>query len=281
MQSRKCADLPTRNFLQSNAPSTIKQDFPIHMKPISVQLYSLREQCQEDFDQVLADLADIGYAGVEPFNLYGKSPTEFKAQVEGLGMQISSSHFPWANRAELGDVVETIHGLGLNRVAAGFGGDDVNDGESLKKTVDAINAITDRYKTHGLSVFIHNHYWEFEPIDGKLPYHTFYDECPDLQFEVDTYWAANFGACDPAAEVANVKDRAPLLHIKDGPNERGKAHVACGDGVIDIPAIIQAADPGVLEWVIVELDACDTDMLEAVRRSYTYLTANELAAGTR
>ena len=117
------------------------------------------------------------------------------------------------------------------------------------------------------------------PIEGRLPYHVLYEQCPDLLFEVDTYWASNFGACDPAEEVAKVNDRAPLLHIKDGSNERNRAHVAVGDGVMDIPAIIGAADEAVLEWVVVELDACDTDMLEAIQRSYVYLTETDLATG--
>ena len=33
------------------------------------------------------------------------------------------------------------------------------------------------------------------------------------------------------------------------------------------------------EWWIVELDRCATDMLEAVQKSYTYLTQNGLANG--
>ena len=169
----------------------------------------------------------------------------------------------------------------MNRAAAGFGAEDVKDGDSVKKTIDTINGLTDALKPAGISLFLHNHYWEFNPVDGELPYHSFHKHCPDVQFEVDTYWAANFGACDPAAEVANVKDRAPLLHIKDGPNEEGKAHVAVGDGVLDIGGIINAADPNVLEWVIVELDACDTDMFEAVRKSYEYLTTQGLAQGTK
>ena len=78
-----------------------------------------------------------------------------------------------------------------------------------------------------------------------------------------------------------MKDRAPLLHIKDGPNEEGKAHVAVGDGVLQIADIINAADPNVLEWVIVELDACDTDMLEAIRGSYAFLTSESLAEGRK
>ena len=47
-------------------------------KPISVQLYSLREESTRDFDAVLGRLASIGYQGVEPFNLFGKSPQAFK-----------------------------------------------------------------------------------------------------------------------------------------------------------------------------------------------------------
>lgn len=249
------------------------------MKPISVQLYALREESQNDFDKVLEEVAAIGYSGVEPFALFGKSPVEFKAQVEDLGMKVSSSHFPWANRAELNQIVDVVQGLGLTRAAAGFGADDVKDAVSLKRTVDTINSLCEDLQPHGISVFLHNHYWEFEPVDGELPYHTFHAQCPSVEFEVDTYWAANFGACDPAAEVANVKDRAPLLHIKDGPNERGKAHVAVGDGVLNIADIVNAADPAVLEWVIVELDSCDTDMLEAVRKSYAYLTNEGLASG--
>ena len=249
------------------------------MKPISVQLYALRADSEKDFDSVLQNIADIGYSGVEPFSLFGKKPEAFKRQVEDLGMKVSSSHHPWANRSHISEVVETIQALGLNRAAAGFGPDDVKDSEALKKTIDTVNQLTEELGKHDISLFLHNHWWEFVPIDGVLPYHTIYNSCPTVQFEVDTYWAANFGACNPAEEVGRVRDRAPLLHIKDGPNEKGKSHVAVGDGVLDIAGIIGAADPSVLEWVVVELDACDTDMLEAIRGSYQYLTQEKLVQG--
>ena len=58
--------------------------------PISVQLYSVREASLENFDQVLELIAKIGFKGVEPFNLFGKSPTEFKNQVNDLGNKASS-----------------------------------------------------------------------------------------------------------------------------------------------------------------------------------------------
>ena len=251
------------------------------MKPISVQLYALRAESEANFDKVLQDIATIGYGGVEPFNLFGKQPEEFKRQVEDLGMRISSSHYPWANRFDTNFVVDTVKGLGLNRAAAGFGADDVKDSVSLSATIDAINELTEKLNAQDVDLFLHNHWWEFNPVDGQLPYHRIFDDCPTVQFEVDTYWAANFGACDPAAEVSRVRSRAPLLHIKDGPNEQGQAHVAVGDGALDVASIIAAADDDVLEWVIVELDACDSDMLEAIRDSYTWLTKNSLAEGRR
>jgi len=48
-----------------------------------------------------------------------------------------------------------------------------------------------------------------------------------------------------------------------------------------MPAIIGAADPNVLEWLIVELDSCEGDMMEAVAQSYRYLTSAGLAVGNK
>ena len=46
--------------------------------------------------------------------------------------------------------------------------------------------------------------------------------------------------------------------------------VAVGDGAMDFPSILEAA-AGNVDWAIVELDRCATDMLEAVAKSHSYL----------
>ena len=250
------------------------------MKPISVQLYSLREESARGFDAVLERLAAIGYRGVEPFDLYGKTPTAFKAQVEALGMAVSSSHTPWANRAPVNEVVDVLGALGLSRAAGGFAPEDFESLDAIKRTADTVNALSEELGDQGIGLFLHNHWWEFAIVEGELGFRRLARLCPGVQFEVDTYWAANFGAVDVGAEVARVRERVPLLHVKDGPLERDAAHVAVGDGRMDIAGVIAAADPAVLEWVIVELDACDTDMMTAVERSYRYLTSHALAVGS-
>lgn len=247
------------------------------MVPISVQLYSLRAESEKDFDGVLRALAESGFDGVEPYNLFGFTPAGFRRRVESLGMKVSSSHFPFANRSPVAKTVDILGALGLNRAIGGYAPADFESADALQRTIEATQRLLDDLKAQGISLALHNHWWEYAQIDGRLAYHTFQDAVPEVQFELDTYWAANFGACNPAAELSRVRSRTPLLHLKDGPLIRGEPMVALGQGKQDLPAIMRAADPSVLEWAIVELDACATDMLTAVRASLNFLVTTQLA----
>jgi len=175
--------------------------------------------------------------------------------------------------------VETLSELGLSRAIGGFMPDDFADLDAVRRTADTCQQLIDTLAPQGFELAIHNPWWEFKLIDGRPAFHYLQEWVPGLKFELDTYWAANFGACDPAVELARIRDRAPLLHIKDGPLEAKQPHVAVGTGRMDIAGIIRAADESVLEWLVVELDACATDMMAAVRESHDYLTNRGLAEG--
>ncbi|MFA4943946.1 MAG: sugar phosphate isomerase/epimerase [Lentisphaeria bacterium] len=250
-------------------------------KPLSVQLYSLRDASQADFPGVLKRVAAIGYKGVEPAGFYGLGARELRKMVTDLGMAISSSHTPWAKPDNLPEVIATAGELGLDMVCTGFGAKEFESEAAIRQTAEQVNGMIATLKTAGLKLFLHNHQWEFRQVGGRLAYDLFAELCPEALFELDTYWAANFGANDPAAQVAKFKRRTPLLHIKDGSLVEGQPMVAVGSGKQDIPKIIAAADPRVLRWLVVELDSCATDMFEAVAASYRYLVGNGLALGNR
>jgi actin-like ATPase involved in cell morphogenesis len=55
---------------------------------------------------------------------------------------------------------------------------------------------------------------------------------------------------------------------------------ALGEGVVDIPGVV-AAGAGSTEWLVVELDRCATDMMQAVRKSYQYVIGKGLALGNK
>jgi sugar phosphate isomerase/epimerase len=251
------------------------------MKPISLQLYTLRELASKDFIDVLKKVADVGYKGVEPAGLFNNEPAEVRKVVEDLGMTVSSNHQPWPSRENINEVLDVAAGLGTDIVICGFQREDFTDIDTIKKTADAANFIVEKLVAGGLRVAVHNHYWEFDTIDGRLKYDIFMEMCPDLLCEIDTYWSANFGAVDPIEVVSKYRSRTPLLHIKDGTFVKEEPQKPIGFGKMDIPAVIGAADESVLSWLIVELDNADRDMLQAVAESYAYLTGEGLAAGNK
>ena len=248
-------------------------------KPISVQLYSLREASAKDFPGVIRAVGKIGYAGVEPAGFFGLKPRELRKIVEEEGMRISSSHGPWASPDNLAEVIDTAGELGVELVSSGFGQEAFTDAAAIRKTAETVNAMDDKLRAAGLTLFLHNHWWEFQLIDGRLKFDVFAELAPRVSFEIDTYWAANFGAVDPVAVVKKYARRTPLLHIKDGPLVKEKPMVAVGKGKMNIRPIVTAADPAVLRWLVVELDECATDMLDAVRDSYTWLVSQGFAMG--
>jgi sugar phosphate isomerase/epimerase len=116
----------------------------------------------------------------------------------------------------------------------------------------------------------HNHFWELASIDGRVALTELFELAgTNIVAEVDTYWA-QVGGADPAQYVKELGDRVRFLHVKDGPaDSHESAMVAVGAGQVDVPAIL-TANPAV-QWHIVELDRCDTDMYTAVADSARYL----------
>ena len=268
-------------------------------KPISIQLYTLRDEASRDFPGVLRRVAQIGYKGVEPAGFHGFSPREFRRFVEDLGMVVSSTHSPWAGPDNLAEVIDACGEMGITLTAGGYGPGDFATLDAIRKTAETTARMQETLAAAGLTLVIHNHAWEFEKIDGRLKYDIFAELCPAVQFELDTYWAANFGANNAPEMVRRFSKRSPLLHIKDGPMVppdsvynaatdqlevvpgANSALLPVGSGNNDIKGIVAAMDPSVTQWLVVEQDTSDTDMFECVAESYSYLVGNGLAAGNK
>lgn len=250
-------------------------------RPISLQLYTLREQSTNDFRSVIERVAEIGYAGVEPAGLYAMEPTEFRSVVEGLGMRVSSTH-----------VQGRVDGDDLDRIAdeaAAIGApymvvpilppERFTEADSVKRLAERISRAVPAAQARGMQLAYHNHNFEFVDVDGRTAYDIFVEALhPDVVLEVDIYWTQTGGA-DPGELVARLGPRVRLLHVKDGPCTPDDPMVAVGDGKVDVPSALAAN--AAVEWHIVELDRYDGDMWDAVRRSYDYLVGQGLSEGRR
>jgi sugar phosphate isomerase/epimerase len=142
--------------------------------------------------------------------------------------------------------------------------------DKLKELADLLNEAYAVAVENGMKFSYHNHDFEYALHNDIPAIYTLQEFLePGIQFELDTYWIQVAGQ-DPAKVTARFGQQAPLLHIKDGPATREADMTAVGDGVVDVPAIIESGKPHT-EWLIVELDRCATDMLEAVEKSFRYL----------
>ena len=252
-----------------------------NLKPVALQLYSLREALAEDFEGIVRQVADMGYAGVEP---YGGMPAglEYSAALfKELDLQVPNSHVAFPDEENAEAVLAIAEAYGLERVCVAYlPASEFETVDAIKRTCEKLNRAGQFAADNGLQLGYHNHWWEYKQLNGTATLDLILAELDEGVFlELDTYWA-QVGGLDAIEVLKQMGARAPLIHLKDGLLDAQGDMTALGGGKMDVPGIV-AASAETADWHIVELDRCATDMLEAVRDSYTYLTANGLARGKK
>lgn len=265
------------------------------MKPIGVQLYSLREKVGYDFVSVLKRVAEIGYKYVEPAGLWNVRPSEFKKVLDDLGLKMVSSHTPWARDPKiLGEVMETAHTLGLNKIVCGYWVTDFESMDAIKRTAENTNKMQEILAANGFTLFQHNHDFEFQRLDGRIKYEIYKELCPNLKYQIDCFWSTNRGTENPVDMLKIFADNTISMHMKDGfvkQNVSGDKMVngildrkvelmPLGQGDLPIKDLVANA-PASAEAIIVELDYCNVEMWQAIEESYKFMTENGLAEGNK
>ncbi|MGB0386224.1 MAG: sugar phosphate isomerase/epimerase family protein [Ardenticatenaceae bacterium] len=249
--------------------------------PIALQLYTVRDLLADDFVGTMEQVAGMGYVGVETA-FFGEHMSAAQAGklFQALGLTVVAAHCEIPLGEEQAPVLEMMAALDCRRMIwHGWPRDeDYGSMEGIKRLAERYNAANAVAQANGMGFGIHNHWWEFESVEGRYPYQILLKEMdPTIFFEIDTYWVKTAGL-DPVKVLEELGSRAPVLHIKDGPATRHEPMVAVGDGTMDFAAILAAAE-GHTECLVVELDECATDMMDAVARSYEYLVGGGFAYG--
>jgi sugar phosphate isomerase/epimerase len=249
--------------------------------PIALQLFTVRDLLAQDFEGTIRRVADMGYVGVETANLFGESPASAAKLFDELGLKVIGAHSALPLGDEKQQVIDTMGALKCKRmIVAWQPPEKYKSLDGIKSICDTLNEGAAAARAHGLQVGYHNHWFEYQPVDDRIPVDVMLEHLdPDVFFEVDVYWVQTAGQ-DPAQVVRRLGSRAPLLHVKDGPCRLDAPMTALGEGVVDIPGVV-AAGGSATNWLVVELDRCDTDMMDAVRKSYRYLVEKGLGRGNK
>jgi sugar phosphate isomerase/epimerase len=241
------------------------------MPELSVQLYTLRKDLEQDFQGTLDRLAALGFTQVEPFQLV-MFADQLRTGLRESGLAAPTTHVGLlsGNQDEICDLAAE---LGIQTIIDPYVDPARWQSEAdISEIASEFNAAAKTATRYGLTVGYHNHHFELEfKISGVHALEVFADRlAPEVVLEVDTYWAYAGGADVPAL-LKRLGDRVAALHLKDGDGTLDTSkQVAVGSGVLPVLDIIAAA-PDALR--VLELDDSKTDLFEAVRASREFLLA--------
>jgi sugar phosphate isomerase/epimerase len=251
---------------------------------LGAQLYTVRAftQTVEGVAETLKKVADIGYAAVQISGFGPVDPKQVAKLIADNGLTVAITHMGWDRFLNELDELIAVHKLwGCVHAAVGSLPGEYRSLDGLKRFLDELTPIAERLAQEGMDFSYHNHNHELARYGDGTWLEMLYEQAPPgmLKAEIDTYWI-QAGGGDPAAWVRKCAGREPVLHLKDMAvtPEREQRMAEVGEGNMNWPAILQAAEESGVEWCMVEQDECyGRDPFESLAISYRNLRAMGLS----
>ncbi|MEK0157498.1 sugar phosphate isomerase/epimerase [Arthrobacter oryzae] len=158
------------------------------------------------------------------------------------------------------------------------------------------NEYAERLQEQGIGLYYHNHHIEFAKFDGKYMLDVIAENSPAMGMEIDVHWVQR-GGLDPVRTLEKYAGRTAMVHLKDyrigqmpeasfGMLESGDfagfmaefrnvvQFAEVGEGNLDFPAIIPAAEAAGARYMLVEQDELyGRTVWDALQTSYDNLVA--------
>ncbi len=243
----------------------------VGLGPIGVQLYTIRDLVRADMAGALAAVSEIGFKEVEFAGYFDHDPKDIRSWLEAAGLTAPAAHVS-LDPEHIGAQLEIASVLGHSYLVIPW------IPPEKRQTLDDYHRVAEEFSEIALKVFeagfqfaYHNHDFEFEPIDGQVPFDILLDYTdPELvQIELDLFWIAHGGG-DPLDYFARYPGRYPMVHVKDRMPDGTMVDV--GQGAVDFQAILgQSIEAGIKHY-FVEHDQPE-EPLESIRQSFEYLSS--------
>jgi sugar phosphate isomerase/epimerase len=137
--------------------------------PIALQLYSVRHDCATDLLGVIAQVAKMGYDGVEFAGYHGHKPADIKKVLDDHGLKAEGTHTGWNlfDDENLNETIETHKILDCTyAIIPGIPENLRNTQAACLETAAKLTALTDRLRPHGIQTGFHAHAGDMTILDG-------------------------------------------------------------------------------------------------------------------
>lgn len=264
--------------------------------PIALQLYSVRDDMEKDFEGTLKKVKAMGYDGGEFAGLYSHSAAEVKKMCGEIGITPISAHVGYAELLEGEKTFKTYAEIGCKYIVIPWiDAKYLAGGENNAEFIENVKKFGELANANGMKLCYHNHDFEFEKVDGEYKLDLLYKAVSAelLSTQLDTCWV-NVGGENPAEFIRKYSGRIEIVHLKDfvgsksenmygligaggkegKKDETGKFEFRpVGSGVQNFPAILDACRDVKAKWVVVEQDqpSMGKTPLECAEMSINYL----------
>ena len=246
---------------------------------VAAQLYTVRDFCKtpDEIARTLEKVAAIGYQAVQISALGPIPEADLVALCRDNNLTLCAAHH------SIGDIlddtektIENLQKLNCKHTAIGFpSGVDLGSRAGVLNFARRFETAAQKFVAAGLTASHHNHHHEFRKIDGQTIIEILLEQTQNVTFELDTYWV-QFGGANPTTYCQKCDGRLPLLHLKDYwvTPESKPDFCEIGNGNLEFPQIIAAAEKSGCEWFIVEQDSTPGDPFDSLRISFDFIKEN-------
>jgi len=223
--------------------------------PIALQLYSVRDDCAQDFLGTIAKVAAMGYAGVEFAGYHGHSAADIRKCLDDNGLKCAGAHT--AINVFEDDIFQAtveFHGaLGCDNLVVPWLPEETRSTpDACKATADKLNEITEKLKHQSMRTGFHCHQGDMAPLSNGKSAWDLLGEFTTADF-IMQYDTANgmAGGADPVQPILDWPGRGITVHLKEWSGEHGAKVI--GEGMIPWDKVFSACESVAgTQWYIVE-----------------------------
>jgi sugar phosphate isomerase/epimerase len=268
--------------------------------PLGLQLYSVRDLLPKDYNGTLKQLGALGYKDVESAGYYQHSAADVKSAISAAGLNLVSGHYPLPMLLkQLNEILSYAKQLGSIKYII-CSSPVPKDPERIKKlpaaerefgmnledwhwVAEQLNTIGEKVHAAGFTFGYHNHFTEFHPTNGLIPYDELVTKTDPakVSFEMDCGWVSVGAGLGKVPEyLRKYGSRIIMLHVKDfkpftpmnQPGAKEPTPVELGHGVIDYkPIFAAAAKYAHIHHIFVEQEAFTVPPMESLKIDADYM----------
>lgn len=277
------AGLLTSSGLLANA---MEEDI---VKVFGFQAYTVRDVIYDDMAGTLKSLKKAGFSYMELFDfqegkILGKPISEAKKIINKSKIKVRSIHVPTGGvggkkvsgtmNHEFQRAIDDAAELGAQYLVCPYlQAEERKSIDQYKALADLLQKCGEMCQKSGLSFAYHNHEFEFQKLQGEIPYDIILKTDPYfVKLELDLYWV-RYAGLDPINIIRENQGRVPLWHVKDlALTDDGKQMTEVGNGIIDWEQLFRYQAESGLRYFFVEQDSYFAEnSIESLKTSVKHL----------